>query len=255
MSRAFPTIKGQISAISQTVAVPTSDASSVAINIRGTFVGTLVFEASLDGENWSTVSTSSSLASAGSLVTQATAPGLWFGSAAAASQFRVRASAWTSGVADIMIKLSDDPMVVYAIPWGSSAAPAAAGTALMGDVGIQYRANATGAATSASVMSPAATTATNIKNGAGRVVGLMLTNTAAAVRSVKIFNVAAPTMGTTAAAFEIDLPANGTYMFNLEGGIAFSTAITWAVTSAKGLTDNTATGLAANDVTGAIFYV
>lgn len=254
MSRAFPTIKGQISAISQKVDVPTSDASSVAINIRGTFVGTLVFEASLDGENWSTVSTSSSLASAGALVTQTTAPGLWFGSAASASQFRVRASAWTSGVADIMIKLSDDPMVVYSIPLGASAAPATASTALMGDVGLEYRANATGAATTAAVMSPGATTATNVKNGAGRLVGLMLTNSSVALRSVKIFNVVAPTMGTTAAVFEIDLPANGTYMFNLEGGIGFSTAITWAVTSAKGLTDNTATGLVANDVTGAIFY-
>jgi hypothetical protein len=36
----------------------------------------------------------------------------------------------------------------------------------------------------------------------------------------------------------------------MTGGIGFATAITFSVTSAKGLTDNTATGLAANDVSG-----
>jgi hypothetical protein len=40
----------------------------------------------------------------------------------------------------------------------------------------------------------------------------------------------------------------------LDGGLGFATAITYSVTSAKGLTDNTATGLAANDVSGFIAF-
>lgn len=126
----------------------------------------------------------------------------------------------------------------------------AAGTTAVGDVGVQYRANATGAASTVSVLSPATPAAATVKASAGRIVGYLLQNSAAAVRSVKVFNATAPTLGTTAAAFEIDIPANGVVYQTFEGGLSFSTAITYSVTSAKGLTDNTATGLAANDVSG-----
>jgi len=127
-----------------------------------------------------------------------------------------------------------------------------AGTAAIGDVGVQYRANATGAASSSQVMSGATVVVTTIKASAGRLIGWYLQNSAAAVRSVKVFNVVAGsvTLGTTAALFEIDIPAGGTAQLHFEGGIAFSTAMTFAVTSAKGLTDNTPTGLAVNDVSG-----
>jgi len=130
----------------------------------------------------------------------------------------------------------------------------AAGTSAVGDVGVQYRANATGAATVASVLSQATTATTSVKATAGRLIGFDLVNTSAALRSVKIFNVAAPTMGTTAAAFEIDIPAGARVTAQYPGGLAFSTAIVYAVTSAKGLTDNTATGLAASDVSGHIAF-
>jgi len=130
----------------------------------------------------------------------------------------------------------------------------AAGTNAIGDVGVQYRANATGAASIASVLSLGTTATTSVKAAAGRLLGFDLVNTSAGLRSVKIFNVASPTMGTTAAVFEIDLPASGRVSINYPGGIGFSTAIVYAVTSAKGLTDNTATGLAANDVSGHIAF-
>jgi hypothetical protein len=130
----------------------------------------------------------------------------------------------------------------------------AAGSNAIGDVGIQYRANATGAATPASLLSPAAPAAQSIKATAGRVVGILLSNSAAALRSVKFFNVAAPTLGTTAAIYEVDIPPGGIVQFDLNGGIAHSTAIVCSVTSAKGLTDNTAAGLAANDVSGVILF-
>jgi hypothetical protein len=126
----------------------------------------------------------------------------------------------------------------------------AAGTAAIGDVGIQYRANATGAASVVSVLSPATPAAATIKATSGRLIGCCLNNSSTGLRSVKIFNATAPTLGTTAALFEIDIPAGQTITFTFEGGLPLTTAGTYSVTSAKGLTDNTSTGLAANDVSG-----
>jgi hypothetical protein len=103
-------------------------------------------------------------------------------------------------------------------------------------------------------MSPATPAGASIKGSAGKIVGYYLQNSSSSVRSVKFFNATSVTMGTTSALFEVDIPAGGQAFIDLAGGIAFSTGIMWAVTSAKGLTDNTSTGLAANDVTGAVFY-
>lgn len=131
---------------------------------------------------------------------------------------------------------------------------AAAGTNLSNDVGIQYRAGATGAASVTSIISPLTPTGGSIKASAGKVVGFYLSNKATSARFVKFYNATAVTMGTTAAAFEIPIPANGIAQINLPGGLSFATGIMWAVTSASGLTDNTTTGLAANDVSGFVAF-
>lgn len=133
---------------------------------------------------------------------------------------------------------------------GSVTATLSTGSSAVGDVGIQYRTTNTGAASFVSVMSPVTPAAATIKGSSGRLVAIYLQNSAAAVRSVKVFNATAPTLGTTAAAFEIDIPAAGIVQLEIPGGLGFSTAMTYSVTSAKGLTDNTATGLAVNDVSG-----
>lgn len=158
--------------------------------------------------------------------------------------FRVRLStATTGGTTTLVAFLTEDGV--------RSAVNVNAGSSnLIGDVGQQYRANATGAASTVSVLSPATPAAATVKGSAGRLLGFCLQNSSAGVRSVKLFNATAPTLGTTSAAFEIDIPANGIVSQTFEGGLAFTTACTYSVTSAKGLTDNTATGLAANDVSG-----
>lgn len=123
-----------------------------------------------------------------------------------------------------------------------------AGANLIGDVGVQYRANATGAATPTIINSPATPAVQSIKGTAGRLIGFTLLNTNAATRFFKVFNVAAPTLGVTAAAMDVALPTNVPVSVTVEGGIAFGTAITCAVTGAKGATDNTA--ITGNEVTG-----
>ena len=131
----------------------------------------------------------------------------------------------------------------------------AAGTVDIGGVWTQYRQNnASGAATPVAIMAPATPTPTVVRSSNGRLIGGILTNSAAALRSVKFWNTAAGsvTMGTTAALFEIDIPAGQTIVFSQEAGVAFATAVTIAITGAKGLTDNTA--ITANDVTGAFFH-
>ena len=126
----------------------------------------------------------------------------------------------------------------------------AAGTNLAGDVGVQYRANNTGAATLTNILCPAAPAAQQIKGGAGRLVSVVMTNTAAAARWLKIFNAlsASVTPGTTSALAEIGIGAGQTIEWSLEGGAGFATGITIMVTGGQGLTNNTA--VTAGDVTG-----
>jgi hypothetical protein len=126
----------------------------------------------------------------------------------------------------------------------------AAGTNAIGDVGIQYRANATGAATLTNINSPATPAAQQIRSGAGRLLSVVMTNTAASARWLKIFNLlsASVTPGTTSALAEIGIGAGQTIEWSLEGGAGFSTGITIMVTGGQGLTNNAA--ITAGDVTG-----
>jgi hypothetical protein len=126
----------------------------------------------------------------------------------------------------------------------------AAGTNAIGDFGVQYRANATGAATLTNVNCPATPAAQQIRSGAGRLISMVVTNTASAARWGKVFNAlsASVTPGTTSALTEFGIPANSTVVWNAEGGAGFSTGITIMVTGGQGLTNNTA--VTAGDVTG-----
>lgn len=258
MSTETQSVRVAFSQLNQAQVLPVGGYGSVGIDIRGTFVGTFTFQASIDGENW-TALPMVPLGSGANVatVTTTTTSGTWVGNVAGISQVRVLFSAYTSGTAVVTIRAEDDPAFVYTVPSGATTLTVGAlpaGTNAIGDVGIQYRANATGAASVVSVLSPATPAGATIKGSAGRLLGWGLNNSSASVRSVKIFNATSVTMGTTSATFEIDIQPGASVWFNLEGGIGFATGIMWAVTAAKGLTDNTATGLAANDVSGAFFF-
>ena len=128
-----------------------------------------------------------------------------------------------------------------------------AGANLIGDVGLQVRANATGAATPVNINSPATPVGQVIKASAGRILTINLINSSALVRFLKVFNATSVTMGTTSAAYEIPIPP----LFNplsvsLPFAAAANTGIVVAITGARGLTDNTA--IIANDVTGFITF-
>lgn len=128
----------------------------------------------------------------------------------------------------------------------------AAGTNAIGDVGIQYRANATGAATRTHLVSAANTNPTVVKASAGRLLGVCLSNTNAAFRYVKFHNqTTSPTAGTGVVQ-TIAIPPNNNVTFSFTGGIAFTTGI--ALTCVTGAADTDATAVGANDIVGDIFY-
>jgi hypothetical protein len=127
-----------------------------------------------------------------------------------------------------------------------------AGSALIGDVGQQYRANATGAASGAHLVSAATTNATIVKGSAGRVLGWALANTNAAFRYVKLHNqTTTPTAGTGVVR-TIAIPPNSLAQMKLEGGIAFATGI--GLTTVTGSTDADTTAVGAGDIVGELFF-
>lgn len=260
---------GSLGALNATVALSLNGASGWAVDLRGTFVATVTFQGTIDGTNWFTIAV---LPAGGTVsvasVTTATAVGAWWGNATGLQQVRATATAYTSGSVTVVLRAMQAAGVVTALVSGATTTPVsgtvtanigtgsiAAGTNAIGDVGQQYRASATGGASFVAVMSPATPAATVCKASAGRLLGFQLQNSSAAIRSVKFWNTAqgSVTLGTTAALFEVDIPAGGRAEFTLEGGIGFATAITYAVTGAKGLTDNTGT-LGVNDVSGALYF-
>jgi hypothetical protein len=128
----------------------------------------------------------------------------------------------------------------------------AAGTNLAADVGQQYRANATGAASGTHIVSAATTNATIVKGSAGRVIGWSLANTNAAWRYVKLHNqTTTPTAGTGVVR-TIAIPPNGVNTFKIEGGIAFSTGI--GLTTVTGAADADTAAVGLNDIIGDLFF-
>lgn len=138
------------------------------------------------------------------------------------------------------------------IPITYTQAALVAGTAAIGDVGVQYRATATGAAGGTHIVSAASTNSTLVKNAAGRVLGWVFSNNTASFRYVKLHNQAtAPTAGTGVVR-TIALPPNSTITYSLEGGIAFATGI--GLTIVTGAADADATAVGAAEVVGDIFF-
>lgn len=127
------------------------------------------------------------------------------------------------------------------------------GTNAIGDFGVQYRANATGGATPVNLNCPATPAAQSIKASGGRLLTVFATNANASTsRYLKVFNTASGSvsMGTTLAVLDIELPPNRvpvSISFG-DGGVGFGTAISVAITGARGVADNTA--ITINEVTG-----
>lgn len=206
-------------------------------------------------QGWQTASINTQ---AGTAATTFNAAGLWT-TPVFARYFRLRLStATTAGTTTLLVNaysqsaglLPTQPVsgtVTANIGTGSIAA----GTNAIGDVGLQVRANATGAASIHHVVAAATTNVAQIKATAGRVMGWNLANTTATWQYVKLHNVASATAGA-AVAMTIGIPPNGLSSRDLGTGIGFATAISRSIVTGAADTDATATTL--NAVVGDIFF-
>ena len=131
-------------------------------------------------------------------------------------------------------------------------AAVAAGANAIGDVGIQYRANATGAASTSHVISAATTNPTIVKASAGRLLGWNISNTNAAFRYVKFHNQATSPTAGTGVVRTVAVPPNSNVNFSMEGGIAFATGI--AMTTVTGAADNDSAAVGLNDLIIDVFF-
>ncbi len=148
---------------------------------------------------------------------------------------------------------SSDPVGSHAQPVHIMGGALSAGTNAVGDVGIQYRANATGAATIKHIISAASTNATNVKASAGRVVGWSFVNTTGSIQYVKLHNTAGTPTAGSGVVQTIAIPANGVNNMPLGGGgIGFATGIGYTIVTGSADADTTST--TAGSVVGDLFY-
>lgn len=249
---AFRATSGSIAALNASVQIDVSGMSTVAFDVRGTFTATLTFQYSGDGgTTWTSLTAIANSPVANfNTTTSGSAAGSWVANCSGLRLVRVIATAYTSGTANVNIHAATGPGVVAAIP--ANGQILGSGTAAIGDVGIQYRANASGAASGAHIVSAATTNATIVKASAGRVLGWALGNTTAAWRYVKLHNqTTLPTAGSGVVR-TISIPPGGLAQQNLPGGIAFTTGI--GLTIVTGSADADATAVALGDVVGELFF-
>lgn len=271
----YADITGDITTTQPTIGTPVaggtvegdvSRASNVMVFCTGTFNGVnCTFEGSLEASgatNWFAVQAVRSNANTIELVTgvlSAQPAYAWELSVNALKRFRVRATARVSGTQSwrfVQGTYATEPIPAQQVSAtqpvsGTVTAGISAGTNAIGDVGLQVRANATGAATIHHIVAAGSTNVAQIKATAGRVLGYCLSNTTASWRYVKLHNVAAATAGA-AVAMTIGIPPNGKAECHIGQGIAFATAISRSIVT--GAADADATAVTANDVVGDIFF-
>ena len=118
---------------------------------------------------------------------------------------------------------------------------------------MQYRANATGAATIKHIVSAASTNATNAKTAAGRVVGWSFVNTTASFQYVKLHNTAGTPTAGASVVMTIAIPPSGVNNMPVgAGSIGFATGIGYTIVT--GSADADATATTAGAVVGDLFY-
>jgi hypothetical protein len=270
----YPDITGNITAVQAAIGTPVaggtvsgdvSRASNIMAFCTGTFAGVNVtFEGSLEASgdaNWFGVQAVRSNANTIETTTGVLAAQPAYGwelSVNALRRVRVRCTARTSGTQSwrfVQGTYATEPIPAAQVsatqPVSFTQPAQVAGTALMGDVGLQVRANATGAASVHHIVSAATTNVAQIKATAGRVMGYCLSNTTASWRYVKLHNVASATAGA-AVAMTIGLPPNGKAECHIGQGLGFATAISRSIVT--GSADTDATAVAVGDVVGDIFW-
>lgn len=241
-----PTV-GNVTSATSTVFVNTDRFSNLMIHCTGIFTGVnCAFEGSLNSTNgtdgnWFAVQAIRSNANTIETFTGvlSAAPAYaWELSVNALKYFRIRATAWTYGT-----------QVWTMIP-GTYATEPIPGAQVTATQPVSGTVTVTGGTvlpvtpTTLFTNSAATTNAKLVKSTAGTLWSIAVSNTNAAARFLKLFNMtAAPTVGTSVPVFTVAIPSGGTVLVNGgSNGIRFSTGISLAITGAAGDLDTTDIG-------------
>ena len=232
--------------------------SNLALACRGTFAGyNCAFEGQVeDGGTWfptdAVRSTGATVETATGVLSAAPAYS-WDVSVGGYKRFRIRCTARSTGsqIWDSQPYAGGPECAPVAVV-SSIAAALPAGANAIGDMGIQARANATGAGSAAKVNAAAGTNGTVVKASAGRLLGFCLANHAATARYVKLHNSTTVTPGTTPVAYLIGIPPGQFAELSIPAGIGHTTGICYSITGAAA--DNDATAVVAGDVTGHLVF-
>lgn len=145
---------------------PNLSTTAASIALSGTFSGTLQFESTTDGINWSAIG--GLPVTPGSAMTSATAVGTWNFGIAAQNGLRVRCSAFTSGTITVLIQASAGTGVTSAAGVVALFGSAGSGLKFLGDDGALHTAS-TGAGT--------VTAGDGVFDAASPVAGALVANT------------------------------------------------------------------------------
>jgi hypothetical protein len=251
------------------VEIAISGHATLSIQVTGTYTGALSLQGTVNGTTWVTVGgvplQNVNTGAASATIASAT-QGIFLADVSAYSSVRVSGLAAMTGTATVSLRASTTAALVALdapLPTGANTIGAvtlasttvtsiSAGTNAIGDIGLQYRASATGAASATHVVSAATTNATVVKASAGRVVGWDFSNTTASWRYVKLHNqTTTPTAGASVAR-TIGIPPGGKAQLSIPGGIGFATGI--GLTIVTGSADSDATATAVGDVIGELMW-
>ncbi|RVU03498.1 hypothetical protein EOE18_15355 [Novosphingobium umbonatum] len=214
----------------------------VVFNPTGTYVATMAYEQTLDGTNWFAVA---GLPMAGGVPaatdTASTAQARAF--PAVGKAMRVRLTAYTSGTVNGQALLVNGDVP---IPYAPSLTGSQSSTTLIGSVSFSTRASG-GCSTGRIVTG----TSGVIKNSSGQLYGYDLMNVAAATRYLQFYaKSSAGVPGTDTPFRTLPIPAGQLADSQFIMGVAFTSGISWAIT-----TDAVGTTLAAStDIVGSVEY-
>lgn len=107
---------GTFTAVTQTVTLAVNGRAGLGIQVTGTFVATVVFEATIDGTLWFGILGSPTIA--GADVSTTSAPGAWRAGAGTYTSMRVRCTAYTSGTVNVTLVATQAGNGVYLLETG-----------------------------------------------------------------------------------------------------------------------------------------
>ncbi len=244
-------IQATLTVDSDELLVDVSNASSVGMDITGTWTGTVSFETSTDGTTWSDCYAFPVPVTSTPGETSTTANGSWVAAVGGVMLFRVTFSTPTSGSVVVTLAPSvanlttSQSVTVGAVTLG-------AGSAAIGTVKVMP--SATGGLSAYSVVWPNNATGDTIKTSAGQVMGLHLGNSDTIGYYARLYNLAtAPAASDSASIKErFYIPAGDTCNFVVNPGAQYGTGI--GIRLSGGIADSDTVSVAGSKVLVTVRY-